>query len=261
MDDLWRVAAWGLAAAAALTIAAFAITAAVGIDRLMQAAGQQQGVVKSTGDKPSPPLDAREGQRLAESVRLLADDRDRLLARINAVERSIDTITGSVVRMSKVVEAATERRVSASVPDRGRTAAAPSPEAPSSEAATAEESTASVDADAGLHPPLPVPLPQARPASDQTAKTEFGLDIGGGGTLAGLRTLWATARQRYPTVLNGLRPVVHLRDSRRAGGIELRLVAGPLPNAAAAARLCATLNAAGAACQPAVFDGQQLAAR
>jgi len=39
----------------------------------------------------------------------------------------------------------------------------------------------------------------------------------------------------------------------------LRLVAGPLPNASIAARLCATLGAVSQPCQPTVFDGQRLA--
>jgi hypothetical protein len=52
-----------------------------------------------------------------------------------------------------------------------------------------------------------------------------------------------------------------VRESARPGGVELRLVAGPIANAASAARLCATLAAAGATCQPATFDGQRLAMR
>ena len=60
-------------------------------------------------------------------------------------------------------------------------------------------------------------------------------------------------------VLDGLRPVMNIRDSGKPGAFELRLVAGPLGNAGAAARLCAMLSAAGLTCQPAVFDGQRLA--
>ena len=59
------------------------------------------------------------------------------------------------------------------------------------------------------------------------------------------------------TTING-RPVIAIRDGGSAG-IELRLVAGPVANAAAAARLCAALSSAGQTCQPAIFDGQRLA--
>jgi hypothetical protein len=41
----------------------------------------------------------------------------------------------------------------------------------------------------------------------------------------------------------------------------MRLVAGPLPNAVTAARICSTLVAAGAICQPSGYDGQRLAVR
>ena len=50
-----------------------------------------------------------------------------------------------------------------------------------------------------------------------------------------------------------------VRESTRPGGVELRLVAGPLANASLAARLCGAFANTGAACQPAVFDGQRLA--
>jgi hypothetical protein len=91
--------------------------------------------------------------------------------------------------------------------------------------------------------------------------TQFGIDIGGGQNVEILRALWGALRDAYPKHLAGLRPVVAIREGGKTGGVELRLVAGPLSNAVAAARLCGTLTAAGLLCQPALFDGQQLAAR
>jgi hypothetical protein len=253
MPDLWRAAIWGVAAASALVIAAFASTTAVGIDRLMQAAGQLQGIIRPAGHNQLRPLDAREGRRLAEAVSQLTDDRERLLARLTAVEHSVENVTGSVARMSKAVEEASKGTAAAERP-------AASLPAISVEPSPADESTASVNPAAG-HAAERLPVSPSPPAPEPESKPEFGLDIGGGSTIEGLRTLWAKARQQHAAALEGLRPVVHLRESRRAGGVELRLVAGPLPSAAAAAKLCATLNAAGAACRPAVFDGQRLAAR
>jgi hypothetical protein len=177
-----------------------------------------------------------------------------LLARLTAVEHSVENVTGSVARMSKAVEEASKRTAAAERP-------AASLPAISVEPSPADESTASVNPAAEVHAAERLPVSPSPPASEPESKPEFGLDIGGGGTIEGLRTLWAKARQQHAAALEGLRPVVHLRESRRAGGVELRLVAGPLPSAAAAAKLCATLNAAGAACRPAVFDGQRLAAR
>ena len=66
-------------------------------------------------------------------------------------------------------------------------------------------------------------------------------------------------KANQPGLLEGLRPLIALREGQKGGSPELRLVAGPLANASVAARLCAALAAAGQACQPAVFDGQRLA--
>jgi hypothetical protein len=254
MPDLWRIAIWGVAAASALVIAAFASTTTAGTNRLMQAATQLQGVIRPASNNPSRPLDAREGRRLAEAVSQLTEDRERLLARLSAVEHSVENVTGSVARVSKAVEEASKATAAPQQP-------AASLPAISVEPPSADESTASVNPAPGAHAAGHLQGSQPQAAPDPDSKAEFGLDIGGGSTIDGLRALWAKARQQHTAALDGLRAVVHLRESRRPGGVELRLVAGPLPSAAAAAKLCATLNAAGAACRPAVFDGQRLAAR
>ena len=76
-----------------------------------------------------------------------------------------------------------------------------------------------------------------------------------------LRTAWTAALRRHGKLLVGLHPVVQMRERPRPASPEFRLVAGPIANAASAARICATLTAAGAVCAPAVFDGQRLAVR
>jgi hypothetical protein len=68
-------------------------------------------------------------------------------------------------------------------------------------------------------------------------------------------------RAQHGPVLEGLRPVISIQEGGRPGSVELRLVVGPLSNANAAARLCATLSLAGVNCKTAVFDGQRLALR
>jgi len=90
---------------------------------------------------------------------------------------------------------------------------------------------------------------------------EFGLDLGSATTVEALRTAWTAALRRHGPLLEGLRPIVQMRERPRPGGMELRLIAGPVPNAAAAARLCVSMTAAGAICAPAVFEGQRLAVR
>ena len=102
-------------------------------------------------------------------------------------------------------------------------------------------------------PSLPAPATQARP--------EFAIDLGGSTSVNGIRVLWDRTRARQPVHLGNLHPLISVREGAKPGSTELRLVAGPIANAAAAARLCATLVAAGVPCQTAVFDGQRLAQR
>jgi hypothetical protein len=107
------------------------------------------------------------------------------------------------------------------------------------------------------HPATPASAAAAVPAPGP----EFAIDLGAATTLNGIRALWDRTRARQPAQIGNLRPLVSVRDGTRPGSMELRLVAGPIANAVAAARLCAALVAAGTACQPAMFDGQRLAQR
>jgi hypothetical protein len=75
----------------------------------------------------------------------------------------------------------------------------------------------------------------------------------------GLRVLWTSTRGSNAALFEGLHPVVTARENTRTKAVELRLVAGPLANAEAAARICATLTAARRYCQPVAFEGQRLA--
>jgi hypothetical protein len=100
------------------------------------------------------------------------------------------------------------------------------------------------------------------PAGSTATATDFGIDLGGANSVNGLRTLWATLKGKYPQLLNNMWPVMAVRDRpKQPGTVELRLVAGPLPNAGHAARLCASFAALAMTCQPTVFDGQRLALR
>jgi hypothetical protein len=116
---------------------------------------------------------------------------------------------------------------------------------------------------AGAEAPAALPGRQAAlpaPAiNSQTApRLEYAIDLGAAPNLAGLRSLWERVRIRQPASLGGLRPLVSVRDGAKPGSTELRLVAGPLADTNAVARVCAALLSVGIACQPAVFDGQRL---
>jgi hypothetical protein len=102
--------------------------------------------------------------------------------------------------------------------------------------------------------------PDASQASSQVAvqRTEFGVDVGGANSLSGLRALWQ-GLLKSNSALASLRPVIAVKEGRNGLGLQLRLVAGPLGDAAAAAKICAALTESGRSCETAVFDGQRLA--
>ena len=66
-------------------------------------------------------------------------------------------------------------------------------------------------------------------------------------------------KANYGPLLVGLHPLA-AQHPKHPAGVTYRLVAGPLPNAAEAAQLCARFPVTRTGCQPAKFDGAQLAA-
>ena len=239
------MALWGLSATAALTLVAYASTSELGHGRAHMAVAEIQEILIPSGAKPMRPLDAREGRRLAETVRTLTADRERLLARVATLEQSLDGITGSIARVEKAVKTPPEAIAAPGEPS-------PAPRLPENEV------TSSITPPASM--PSQVPMPPQPPVSN-ASKAEFGLDLGSASTVEALRTAWAAALRRHGMLLEGLHPVVQTRERPRPGAVELRLIAGPIPNAATAARLCAAMTAAGAICAPALFEGQRLAGR
>ena len=113
MANLWHLAAWASTAATALFIAIIATRGDVGSDRVsgalaslhlasppahgapapVQLASQAAGRPSSHGSD----IDATTRQ-LTQAVRVLTEDRDRLVARVAMLERNVDDITGSINR-------------------------------------------------------------------------------------------------------------------------------------------------------------------
>jgi hypothetical protein len=110
-------------------------------------------------------------------------------------------------------------------------------------------------------PPTDNPEPEA---TEETApklavqRTEFAVDIGTANSLGGLRMLWQSL-VKSNAALASLRPVIAVKEGRNGLGMQLRLVAGPLSDAAAAAKICAALIEGRRPCETTVFDGQRLA--
>jgi len=263
----WHLALWGSAALAAVAMAVAAASTESGSRRLSQASGfaPEPSSLRTTQRQMSFETDV-DVKRISEAVRLLAADRDRLQARMSTLEHMVEDATGAIPvgagsghpsEPNTAVTLPTAMAYASSSIDT-RTASTVSPPPVSSRAPLASISEL---------PRLGAPMAASRDgASDETGplgsvatKTEFGVDLGSAPSMTGLRSLWQSLKEGHEPLFDGLRPVMALREGTRPGTIELRLVAGPLANAAAAARLCATLSAAGLGCQATIFDGQRLA--
>lgn len=97
------------------------------------------------------------------------------------------------------------------------------------------------------------------PIAGQTApkRTLFAVELAAGLKAADIDARWSELRRRHSKLLNKLQP----RSIKTGSGTQgdagsHKLVVGPFGNAAAAARLCARLSAAGAKCEGAVFTGK-----
>jgi hypothetical protein len=95
-------------------------------------------------------------------------------------------------------------------------------------------------------------------ASVAVKQTDFAIDLGSANSLGGLRALWRGVRH-LNTELGALSPIVVIREGRNGLGMQLHLAAGPLKDAASAAKICAMLTETKRACETTVYDGQRLA--
>ncbi|MCJ9736397.1 hypothetical protein MOV75_40410, partial [Bradyrhizobium sp. PRIMUS42] len=91
-------------------------------------------------------------------------------------------------------------------------------------------------------------------------QTRFAIDLGGANSVDGLRALWRGVTKSNPDVA-ALRPIIMIKEGATGLGMQLRLGAGPLVNAAAAAKFCASLAENDRHCETTVFDGQRLSMR
>ncbi|MBR1127731.1 hypothetical protein [Bradyrhizobium iriomotense] len=118
--------------------------------------------------------------------------------------------------------------------------------------------------------PAPTEVAAAAPAKPEAAESEapaiaiqqtrFAIDLGGANSIDGLRALWRGVTKSNPEVA-ALRPIIMIKEGGNGLGMQLRLGAGPLINAAAAAKLCAGLSENERRCETTVFDGQRLSLR
>lgn len=341
MRDLWHFTLWAAAATGALMLVVYAGSTETGRNRMLLAFSQFQRTTQPSRVAEPRPFDAKEGQKLAEAVRLLTADRNRLLARLTTLEHNVDDITGSLARVEKETQATqaalaarvakteqaaraaqaaqaeqaakAERAARAAKADQAARAAQAAKAEQAARAAHAEQTARAAQAEraaraaqaeqtaraaqaeqaaqrvrqpgrianpaddvtSSINPRSGVTIPRQAPAappasaapqversqSSAAARTHFGLDLGGASSIGALRRLWATARQRHPAQTARLHPIVQPHRHTFFGGIEWRLVAGPIASATTAAALCAAVAATGDGCRVAVFQGERLADR
>jgi hypothetical protein len=130
-------------------------------------------------------------------------------------------------------------------------------------AAGKSEAATQADPSAAPGPDVVAALfPKAKSASEGAARlpaqrTEFAVELGGANSVSGLRALWRGLR--YRSGLTDLHPIIVVREANTGLGMQLRLAAGPLHDAATAAKICASLAENARPCETTVFDGQRLA--
>lgn len=266
-----RLMTWAGIALLAVSAALLAARSEAGTQRIARLLTPAPPLPVQQAQRVEPPRPATdplllyETRRLAEQVRLLAAEREALAERVASMERSVGDVTASIPRGE--VAGPPPRPAVRVIPTAPPTASAPTLPAAS---ATPEASASTAPAEAPVPVPSPVAVPTvpSAPAStppeaqeSTTIRTEFGVDLAGDQSIDGLRSRWQQLRAQHGPVLEGLRPVISIQEGSRPGTVELRLVVGPLTNANAAARLCATLSIAGVNCKTSVFDGQRLALR
>jgi hypothetical protein len=269
----WRLTLWGAAACAALTATSLAAISESGAARLQLAANNFAGQPAVVAQIPRPAGPSPETIKLAEDVRQLTAERERLNTRLASLEHLLEDVTGSVKRQAAAQEAA--RLPKAAEPASANsiatsTSSASKPAAPSVAAAVASgtptptisASATTSAADAPAAEPaatLPaVPLPPERfaavetPTADLMQKPEIGVDLGGALSPDALRAHWAALKATIGPSLGPLTPMMVTRDAK-PGSPPYRLIIGPLPSSTAAAAVCARLAPSRTFCQPANF--------
>jgi len=292
LRSFWRLTAWGTAATAAVAAALIVSQTEVGGQRL-QLVFEQTHDAEPQAIATLPPrvvVDAEETRKLAEQtrklteeVRKLAAERDRLQQRVASLEHNFDDMTGSIKTVMQANAAA--QAVKTPPPEKEKVAVAvpapppvppviapppvttPQPAPPS--AASAPEPSAPPEAAASrtssIPEPVPLPpIPPPRVASveqppTQPVKIEYAIDLGNAASIEEIQKEWAQVKANFGPLLVGLRPLAAPRE--RATGTDYRLMVGPFPTAAAAARACARFNSYRAACRTARFTGEEVSQR
>ena len=266
-----RLLGWGGAATLALAALALTLQSEAGSERLQTAFAEPappqvvaQAEPKTELPRPAPEKDA-ETKRLELLVLALAADRERQSARIASLERNLEDMTGSI-KQQVAIAAKAVAPPPTPPPVLAASVITPLAMAPVSQPAATWPSNKPPQAEAAEAPvaeavPQPPERLAALPATEPEPprKSEVGIDLGGAANLDVLNARWVAVKANFGPMLAGLYP--RAAERHRQTGSDYRLIAGPLPNNAAAIQLCAKFVAARVTCRAVKFDGERMVQR
>ncbi|MCX7308283.1 MAG: hypothetical protein NTZ72_10205 [Afipia sp.] len=276
---LWRLGSWGVGTVGAVIVGILATQSPVAIQREQLAAAEMQTKQVQWIAKESQ----NQARQLAAAVDTLNGDRDRLYARVTVLEENLESVTGSIAKQKAIAnlppiiaapQAAAPDIATATVtvpPDTKQQAAPqltpppkiapvasiPSPAPVEQKAAAAEPAKKETTVTGALT--TDAAASNNAIADKPVQQTAFGVELGGANSVEGLRAVWRTVNKSNGAIFGALQPIVVMKEGNDGLGMKLRLVAGPLNDAAAAAKICAILIADKRSCLPSVYDGQRLA--
>jgi hypothetical protein len=273
MQGLLRLAGWGAAATVALLLVVITANSSTGRDRLSVAFGGVNGTREAEAAQAQAAQAAQiarlaanenDTRRLIEIVRSLAGDRERLMARVNVLERSLEDVTGSIKKQAAATPPVTPQPPATTPQQPPAAAAEPPPKTAAAPPQTIPAEAAPAVAPGAPPPAPPKPVASLPPASSMPELEAIqpraaGVDVGGATSFDGLRTLWNTIAATHYDLFEGLHPIVAVRENSKSRAADLRLIAGPITDVETANRICTTLAAAKRYCRLVNFEGQPLA--
>ena len=237
-QGLWRQAGWGLAAATALGIAVLGSRD----DDAPQKVRGPVFIATLAGTGRRADFDAETAARqLAQAVRSLADDRDKLATRLNALDHEMRDMSGAIKQQ---IEAAKSEAIKTAKQAPPWPESAPPVPMTLADVAVMVKTVSPAPAGAA-EPPSPSVATSAtntdeHASPDTTASLgqAYGADLGTASTMKTLHHRWASLRAAHPQLFEGIQPVVSVKQNPRTGRTELHLVVGPYANAETAAQFC-----------------------
>lgn len=297
--SMWRLASWGAGSVAALVVAILATRSPAAINRDQTAAAelarqsqQVQWIAKDSQNKARELAAAVETlngdrDRLYTRVTVLEQGLDSVTGALSRqpapttpsatqpATPSADAPTPSAsadpigpFRPTEPRPAEAKGETPAALPKIApvATVAPATPPAPVKPAEQKSEQKA--ETPAADQPPAPtvtaaIPttdsVPGEMPSASVVRRTEFGVDLGSAKSIEGLRAMWRGAIKTNAQHLASLQPIIVVKERNDGLGMQLRLVAGPLADAAEAAKVCAgLLTESNRACETSVYEGQRL---